>query len=63
MVKDRNKPEGPATSRLSLRHTYLPKSPVDFAGHSNFGGRDDQLVLCAGKGMLIGLSRAFLAYD
>jgi WD40 repeat protein len=53
MVKDRNKPE--ATSRLSLRHTYVSKSPVDFAGHCNLGGKDDQLVLCAGKGALIGL--------
>ncbi|KAI6029590.1 hypothetical protein BKA83DRAFT_4220783, partial [Pisolithus microcarpus] len=25
--------------------------PVDFAGHGYFGGKDDQLVLCAGKGM------------
>ncbi|KAI0301606.1 WD40-repeat-containing domain protein [Multifurca ochricompacta] len=49
MVKDRNKLEAPATSRLSLRHTYLPKYPVDFAGPSHFGGSDDQLVLCAGK--------------
>ncbi|KAI0676285.1 WD40 repeat-like protein [Trametes maxima] len=35
--------------RLSLRHTYMPKVPVDFAGPSYFGGRSDQLVLCAGK--------------
>ncbi|KAH9989621.1 hypothetical protein BJV77DRAFT_673056 [Russula vinacea] len=49
MVKDRNKPEAPAASRLSLRHTYVSKSPVDVAGRSNFGGKDDQLVLCAGK--------------
>ncbi|KAM5543424.1 hypothetical protein V8D89_002675, partial [Ganoderma adspersum] len=35
--------------RLSLRHTYMPKAPVDFAGPSYFGGKNDQLVLCAGK--------------
>ena len=34
---------------LSLRHTYIPKTAVDFAGPSSFGGRDDELVLCAGK--------------
>ncbi|EPT02101.1 hypothetical protein FOMPIDRAFT_1029426 [Fomitopsis schrenkii] len=37
------------TARLSLRHTYIPKVPVDFAGPSYFGGKNDQLVLCAGK--------------
>ncbi|KAH9963011.1 WD40-repeat-containing domain protein [Russula dissimulans] len=37
------------TITLSLRHTYIPKTPVDFAGSSSFGGRDDELVLCAGK--------------
>ncbi|KIJ11156.1 hypothetical protein PAXINDRAFT_157371 [Paxillus involutus ATCC 200175] len=37
------------TARLSLRHTYMPTMPIDFAGHSYFGGKDDQLVLCAGK--------------
>ncbi|KAG2030418.1 quinon protein alcohol dehydrogenase-like superfamily [Suillus americanus] len=41
MVKDQ--------ARLILRHTYMPKVPVDFAGPSYFGGKDDQLVLCAGK--------------
>ncbi|KAG2136654.1 WD40-repeat-containing domain protein [Suillus clintonianus] len=41
MVKDQ--------ARLTLRHTYMPKVPVDFAGPSYFGGKDDQLVLCAGK--------------
>jgi hypothetical protein len=58
MVKDRNKPEAPAASRLSLRHTYVSKSSVDVAGPSNFGGRDDQLVLCASKGALIRISSA-----
>lgn len=38
--------------RLSLRHTYMPKVTVDFAGPSYFGGKHDQLVLCAGKGEL-----------
>ncbi|KZT00504.1 WD40 repeat-like protein [Laetiporus sulphureus 93-53] len=37
------------SARLSLRHTYMPKVPVDFAGPSYFGGKKDQLVLCAGK--------------
>jgi len=36
--------------RLSLRHTYMPKAPVDFAGPSYFGGKNDQLIVCAGKG-------------
>ncbi|EKM57477.1 uncharacterized protein PHACADRAFT_206381 [Phanerochaete carnosa HHB-10118-sp] len=36
-------------ARLSLRHTYMPKVTVDFAGPSYFGGKDDELVLCAGK--------------
>jgi hypothetical protein len=38
------------SSCLSLRHTYMPKLPVDFAGPTYFGERDDQLVLCAAKG-------------
>lgn len=41
------------TARLSLRHTYMPKFSVDFAGPSYFGGKNDQLVLCAGKGELM----------
>jgi len=63
MVKDRNKPEAPAASRLSLRHTYVSKAPVDFAGHCNFGGKDDQLVLCASKGAHAGFRfMTLLAY-
>jgi hypothetical protein len=63
MVKDRNKLDAPAASRLSLRHTYVSKSSVEVAGPSNFGGKDDQLVLCASKGALINLSSAStLAY-
>ena len=38
-------------ARLTLRHTYLPKTHVDFVCPSYFGGKYDQLVLCAGKGM------------
>ena len=39
-------------ARLRLRHTYMPKTLVEFAGPSYFGGKDDQLVVCAGKGRL-----------
>jgi len=35
--------------RLVLTHTYMPQKPVLWAGSSYFGGKDDQLVLCAGK--------------
>ena len=28
----------------------MPKVAVDFAGPSYFGGKNDELVLCAGKG-------------
>jgi hypothetical protein len=38
------------TVRLALRHTYMPKVSVNFAGPSYFGGKDDELVFCAGKG-------------
>ncbi|KAF7968597.1 hypothetical protein HWV62_30047 [Athelia sp. TMB] len=48
MVKDREDPSI-VTARLNLRHTFMPKVPIDFAGPSYFGGKDDQLVLCAGK--------------
>ncbi|KAF5391042.1 hypothetical protein D9757_003978 [Collybiopsis confluens] len=36
-------------ARLTLRQTYVPKSPVDFVGRSHFGGKNDELVLCGGK--------------
>lgn len=49
MVKDKENPND-KDARLVLRHTYMPKQPVDFAGPSYFGGADDSLVLCAGKG-------------
>ncbi|KAI9465719.1 WD40 repeat-like protein [Lactarius psammicola] len=39
---DWEKVEPIQTMTLSLRHTYFPKTAVDFAG-------DDELVLCAGK--------------
>ena len=48
---DWEKVEPIQTMTLSLRHTYIPKTAVDFAGPSSFGGRDDELVLCAGKGV------------
>lgn len=51
-VKDRTNETNQVTVRLSLERTYMPKAPVDFAGPSYFGGNEDQLVLCAGKGML-----------
>lgn len=37
------------TSRLTLKHTFVLKVHVDFAGPCYFGGRDDQFVWCAGK--------------
>lgn len=55
MVKKQTDPSGAPSdvaARLSLRHTYMPKATVDFAGPSYFGGRDDQLIVCAGKGRL-----------
>jgi hypothetical protein len=36
---------------LVLQHTFMAKMPVDFAGPSYFGGKDDSLILCAGKGI------------
>ena len=50
--KQSDPPETPpeTVARLSLRHTYMPKASVDFAGPSYFGGKDDQLIVCAGKG-------------
>jgi hypothetical protein len=50
MVKDRDDNTS-QHARLTLRHTFMPKVPVDFAGPSYFGGLDDQLVICAGKGV------------
>ncbi|PPQ66008.1 hypothetical protein CVT24_011952 [Panaeolus cyanescens] len=47
LVKDRDSTN--LVGRLTLRHTYMPKVAVDFAGPSYFGGRNNELVLCAGK--------------
>ena len=43
-----------AVAFTDLRHTYTPKVAVDFAGPSYFGGKNDQLILCAGKGVSLG---------
>lgn len=40
-----------------FRHTYLPKVLVDFAGPSYFGGRNNELVICPGKGLVKILKR------
>ena len=47
-----NSPETPpeTVAQLSLRYTYMPKIPTEFACPSYFGGKDDRLVVCAGKG-------------
>jgi len=37
------------TGHLELVQTFMPKEPVDFAGPCHFGGRYDELVICAGK--------------
>ena len=50
IVRDRDRVEYAQTSRLNLKHTFALKGPVDIAGPCHFGGKDDQLVLCAGKG-------------
>ncbi|KAF9051401.1 hypothetical protein BJ165DRAFT_1448497 [Panaeolus papilionaceus] len=47
LVRDRDSTN--LVGRLALRHTYIPKVPVDFAGPSYFGGQNNELVLCAGK--------------
>lgn len=50
-----NKPTKSATphpekiARLRLRHTFIPKITVDFTGPSYFGGKDDEMIVCAGK--------------
>lgn len=41
----------------------MPKSQVDFAGPSYFGGKSDELVLCAGKGKLQNYSPILVADD
>ncbi|KAH6908348.1 quinon protein alcohol dehydrogenase-like superfamily [Coprinopsis sp. MPI-PUGE-AT-0042] len=47
LVRDRENSN--TIARLTLRHTYMPKTPVDFAGPSYFGGKNNELVLCPGK--------------
>jgi len=37
------------TAHLELVQTLMPKQPVNFAGPSHFGGKNDELVICAGK--------------
>ncbi|KAG9312798.1 WD40-repeat-containing domain protein [Chiua virens] len=49
IVRDRDRLQYAQTSRLSLKHTFALKGPVDIAGPCHFGGKDDQFVLCAGK--------------
>ncbi|KAF8835950.1 WD40 repeat-like protein [Paxillus ammoniavirescens] len=49
IVRDRDRSEYAQTSRLSLKHTFVLKFPVDIAGPCHFGGKDDQFVLCAAK--------------
>ncbi|KAJ7359084.1 WD40 repeat-like protein [Mycena albidolilacea] len=48
LLKDRENAQL-LVARLTLRHTYMPKRTVEFAGPSYFGGKNDELVLCAGK--------------
>lgn len=36
---------------LTLKHRFMPKDPVEFAGPSYFGGKDNSLVMCAAKGI------------
>ena len=38
-------------AKLILCHAFTPKVPVDYAGPSYFGGKDDELVLCVSKGI------------
>lgn len=54
LVRDaRDREQYAQIARLTLRHTFLPKVHMDVAGPSYFGGKDDQLVLCAGKGAFL----------
>ncbi|KIJ16615.1 hypothetical protein PAXINDRAFT_98453 [Paxillus involutus ATCC 200175] len=47
--RDRDRSDYAHTSRLSLKHTFALKFPVDIAGPCQFGGKDEQFVLCAAK--------------
>ncbi|KAJ6495374.1 WD40 repeat-like protein [Mycena sanguinolenta] len=48
LVKDWKNP-ALLVARLTLRRTYMPTRAVEFAGPTYFGGKDDELVLCASK--------------
>ncbi|KAI6012979.1 hypothetical protein EDC04DRAFT_2904814 [Pisolithus marmoratus] len=47
IIKDRDR--DCTTSRISLKHAFATKAPVESAGSCYFGGCDDQFVVCAGK--------------
>ncbi|KAH9006565.1 WD40 repeat-like protein [Lactarius hatsudake] len=49
LTSEWEKVDAPVTTRLLLRHTYVSKPPMESPGPSYFGGKDDELVLCAGK--------------
>ncbi|KAF8835610.1 WD40 repeat-like protein [Paxillus ammoniavirescens] len=49
IVRDRDRSGYAHTSRLSFKHTFALKFPVDIVGPCHFGGKDDQFVLCAAK--------------
>ncbi|KAG6888956.1 hypothetical protein C0992_006949 [Termitomyces sp. T32_za158] len=46
LLKDKENPNL-TKGRLTLRHTYMPKVRVDFAGPSYFGGKNNEMVFCA----------------
>ncbi|KAG6901760.1 hypothetical protein C0995_008235 [Termitomyces sp. Mi166 len=46
LLKDKENPNL-TKGRLTLRHTYMPKVQVDFAGPSYFGGKNNEMVFCA----------------
>ncbi|KAG6840734.1 hypothetical protein C0991_004752 [Blastosporella zonata] len=48
LIKDKDN-HNMTKGRLTLRHTYMPKVLVDFAGPSYFGGKNNEMILCAGK--------------
>ncbi|KAI6125837.1 WD40-repeat-containing domain protein, partial [Pisolithus croceorrhizus] len=47
IIKDRDR--DCTTSRITLKHAFVTKIPVEYAGSCCFGGCDDQFVVCAGK--------------
>ena len=53
MIKDRASSDPSAlVARLSLRCTYGSKGPVDFVGSSQFGGKEEELIVTAGTSKL-----------